>query len=228
MKRLGAYSFVFLLGAAACFISMRSCKHKNAEHAAKVAERKTVNEMGAIKDHMNDTVTHYRDMYNQEHAQRELIQGNAEEIKIFYKKHEDSICKLLHLRNAQLKDMTEVVSHVSGTFSTKTQMVGEQDGPGEGAQDDDLVQGMNGKIPDDSTGANWKGFVFTYKDDFISEQGFVDSMRTVVYYDIYVPVGITSYWKRKWLLGKKRYFIDGYSANPNVHITGLEGISINH
>ena len=207
MKNLGKIFFGILLGIAATLLMGRGCKHKDADRAAKEAAKKETSVIADINKHRFDSVQYYRDQFDQEHAQKALILGDEAAIKIFYKKKEDSLCTVLHLRNAQLKDMTDVVSQVNGSFTTGTQTVGEQD----------IISGKP---------AGWKGYMFQYKDDYMQETGFVDSVTTEVHYQLTIPVSITTFWKRKWFLGKKHYFIDGFSTNKNVHITGLSGVSI--
>lgn len=211
MKYLGNIFFGFILGLAAMFLMGRGCKHKNAEHVAEVAKRQETSVIANIVAHRFDSVSYYRDKLGQEHANRVLIQGDAAAIRIFYKKREDSICEVLHLRNSQIKDMLDVTSEVTGSFTTptlpvQTQTVGEQDSP--------MIN--RGCV-----------YQFSYSDDFLQEYGLVDSVRTEIHYHMEIPVSINTYWTRRWFLGGKHYFIDGYSTNVNVHITGLTGISIN-
>jgi len=202
MRYLGCILIGMLLGGA--FVADLRCNHGSKAHIAKVAQKAAVAEVANIVKHEFDSVQYYRDLYNQEHADKVLIQGNAKVIRIFYKHREDSICNVLRIRPAQLQSMQDVVSQVNGRFTAPTQRVGEL-----------TVQGL---MP---------AYAFTYKDDFIDEEGIVDSLQTVVDYHLTIPVKITTYWKRKWFLGRKHYKIDGYSPNKNVHITGLTGIEIN-
>ena len=185
---------------------------KKVEHAAVVA----VNQMAEIKKHQFDSVTYFRDRYNQEHAQRELIQGNAQQVETFYKQKEDSLAKVLKIALKQIMGMYAAQSMVSGTFTAPVDLIPSFDASDGGLGGSPFV-----------TGVSYTRH-FTFSDSFLKEEGWVDSASARINYQIMVPVEITPYWKRKWLLGKKKYFVDGHSSNPNVHITGLTGISINH
>lgn len=155
-----------------------------------------------------DSVKHWHDLWNTEHATKELIQGEKKVLDLFYKHRIDSLAKRLHLRDKQIQDMTEVLMRAEGSYTTDVEYITVHD----------TIPGL---APD------WSGMNFEWHDKYLKTTGFVDSSKAVVFYSIDVPVHITTYWKRKWFLGKKRYYIDGFSPNPNVKILGLTGIKIN-
>jgi hypothetical protein len=204
MNGLGKIFFGFIMGCVAMFFIERGFKHKNAERAAKVAAKEQTAEIAAIHQHMNDTVTHTTDANGIDHAEKTLIQGDAAAVKIFYKKQMDSLCDVLKIRDNQVSGMYTSLSNVSGTFTTSVDHVGlnTPDGPGEVRH-------------------------FVYADSFLEEEGWVDSARADVSYTMRVPVHITTFWTRRWFLGKKHYFVDGYCDNPNAVITGLTAVQIN-
>jgi hypothetical protein len=39
-------------------------------------------------------------------------------------------------------------------------------------------------------------------------------------------VVLTDYWRRKWLLGRKQYYVDGFAMNPDTHLTGLSALRL--
>ena len=215
MKNLGKIFFGVLLGMAAMFCMERGCKHKNADRAAKVAAREETNVIADIAKHRFDTTKHYTDLDGHEHATKALVQGDAAAMEIFYKKRFDSIARLLHIKNNQLKDMVDIMSRASGTFTASVDNIPVP-------TVDDTTLGGSPFI----TGVSYTRH-FAWRDSFMTEEGWVDTDKAVINYSMNMPVSITSYWKRSWLLGRKHYFIDGYSPNPNVHISGLTGLSIN-
>lgn len=86
----------------------------------------------------------------------------------------------------------------------------------------DLKGKFTSEIIRDSTGTHIK-----YKDSTISAIATVVGDSVDVEYSVTAPIFLTQYWKRKWLLSKKTHYVDGYSTNPNVHITNLQSIRIN-
>lgn len=170
-------------------------------------EKKQVTQIAQIK---KDSTEHYRDLWNTEHAKRLVIQGDAKTLNVFYADKFDSICKRLRIKEKQLKDISEVVAQSKGTFVTP-------------------LQSYTVTPTDTPTGLpiGWTGKTFNWQDSFLHETGFIDSSNIYVTYSMNLPITITNYWKRRWFLGKKRYYIDGYSDNPNVTIQGLTGIKIN-
>src|ERR1035437_1627409 len=121
MKILGDIFFVILIGMAAMFFMKGGCgAKKNVVHKAE--ERGATKEVASIADiaaHQFDSTRYYKDMYDNEHAIKELALGDAAAVRVVYKKKEDSLCKVMHLRNNQIKDMVDVVSRVQGTFTAK-------------------------------------------------------------------------------------------------------------
>ena len=200
MRYLGCVLIGMLLGVV-FMIDMR-CNHGNPKHAAQVAQKKETAVVADISAHKFDSTTYYHDRYNQEHAQKALIQGDAAAVRIFYKHREDSLCKVIGISHKEIMGMYEAQSMVSGSFTTPT-----------------VIEAL------ESVGCPEYGF--TWSDPYAVFSGISNCDSTTAAYTISVPVTITPYWKRRWFLGKKHYFIDGYSSNKNVHITGLTGISIN-
>src|ERR1035437_1444289 len=119
MKTLGNIFFGLILGMAAMFFMKGGCGAKKSV-MLKAEERGSNKEAASIADisaHQFDSTRYYKDQYNNEHAIKELIQGNLAAVNIFYKKHNDSLCNLLHLRDNQIKDWIDVVSQVKGSFT---------------------------------------------------------------------------------------------------------------
>ena len=217
MKRLVQILF-FLAVCLVCGVVLMKCNNpvrtywekKKVAHAAVVA----VNQVGEIKGHMNDTAVHYRDMYNREHAEKLLIQGNAAQIELFYKQREDSLAKVLKIARRQIQGMYGARTVVSGSFTTAVDEIPT-------FKVDEAGNGGSPVVTDITSIRH-----FEYQDSFLMEEGWVSDSSAMVNYRVLVPVTITSYWKRSWWLGRKKYYVDGYSDNPNVRISGLEGVQI--
>ena len=67
---------------------------------------------------------------------------------------------------------------------------------------------------------------FKYADRYTVLRGFVTKDSVIVNYKTEVPLDLVVYWKRKWFLGRKKYFAEAASENKNVKITGLESIQV--
>jgi hypothetical protein len=66
-----------------------------------------------------------------------------------------------------------------------------------------------------------------YRDSTVTALATLTGDSVNVEYSVTVPIYLTQYWKRKWFLGRKTHYVDGYSTNPSAHITNLQSIRIN-
>lgn len=165
---------------------------------------KPLKQVQQIATHQSDSTRYYRDLWGAEHANRLLVEGDRKVIQALYQSRIDSVCRRLGLREKQIQDMASVIATDAGSFTAPVQ-------PDTMTIHDTLREGL----------------AFKWNDDYLHMAGFVDSSSAYVSYDIEIPINLTTYWKRRWLLGRKRYYIDGYSNNPRVHLAGLSGIKIN-
>lgn len=151
-----------------------------------------------------DSTRYWRDKYKTEHAVNNDIVINSDAAKILFKSKIDSLKDRLHLKEKQIKDILESIITVSGDVSARIDTI---------------------PIHDTINGLNF-AYTFNYADSLISVTGAIDSM-VHFHYDINdIPLHYTGYWKRKWFLGKKHFFVDAYSDYPNVHIKKVMKISI--
>lgn len=155
-----------------------------------------------------DSVRYWRDLWNAEHATRQVIEGDRETLHLVYGRKMDSLSKRLHLKQKQLQDMTEVLVRAQGQVVTVPV-------PDERR---DTVNGVE---------YVYRGHSFVWQDGYMKMDGYVDSAIAKVNYSIDVEVNVTKYWKRRWFLGRKRRYIDAYCDNPNVKIIGLTAIKVN-
>lgn len=157
-----------------------------------------------------DSSKFYKDLYGSEHAQRLIMEGSQKVMFALNKDKFDSVCKRLNLKERQLKDMANVVAQSNGSFAAPITS--------------DTIT-IHDSIPGLAVG--WIGKRFTWSNRYMSEKGFIDSAKIIIQYSMTLPITITTYWKRKWFLGKKRYYIDGFSEDNHVNITGISGYKIN-
>jgi hypothetical protein len=68
---------------------------------------------------------------------------------------------------------------------------------------------------------------FKWSDKYSSLNGYVtkDSLH-VTKQQVDVPLKAVAYWDRKWFLGKKHWYFEAKSDNPNAKITKLDHISV--
>lgn len=162
--------------------------------------------------HVEDSSRYYKDQYGAEHAVNQQIIGNRKDLELFYNKRIDSLCKRISIKQKQLKDMAKLMAQVHGSFVAPLRPVAKS-------------ATIHDTIPGEPTA--WEGSRFNWQDSFLTVNGFVNDYEVKAFYSMEMPISITTYWKRRWFLGKKRYYIDGFSSNNNVHLTGLSGVKIN-
>jgi hypothetical protein len=66
---------------------------------------------------------------------------------------------------------------------------------------------------------------FSYKSPYLTLEG-VLADTPYINYSTFDSLIVTTYFKKKWFLGKKETFVDAYSLNPNAHISGLVGLKV--
>lgn len=157
---------------------------------------------GGLVEQVTDSSGYWRDQYNREHATRLEVQADRDVVKALYPGLLDSIARLLKVRPKQIKSVAGAVGVVHDTITVP-------------AWYRDSVGG-------DSTRC------FAYVDNWTLVTGCVDTAGMVqLEYTIDVPVTVTTYWRRRWWLGRKRYYVDGVSNNPKVKLEGLNKITVN-
>jgi hypothetical protein len=152
-----------------------------------------------LKEHVvqrEDSLQYYKDAQGREHASRLLLQADMGTIKMFYRKEVDSLVKSLGIKEKQLRSFAVVGTQNTGTIKAKI----------------DSVPGKNYRT-------------FSYTDQWMNMHGMISDSLSLKY-QYRDSLILSNYWKRKWFLGKKRYFQDGYSLNPDVHFTGLSGAEL--
>lgn len=158
-----------------------------------------------VRQSLFDSTTYYRDQYNVEHAVRQSEIAERNTIYALHAREIDSLCREIGIRKKQLQGFIKANMQAAGHIETVTIPV------------HDTLHDGNGNCL----------YQFTYADEYLQLTGQADSQKTTIDYTISVPLTISSYWKRRWFLGRKKYYVDGKCDNPNVHISGIKDIKIN-
>jgi hypothetical protein len=142
-----------------------------------------------------DSLRHYKDAAGREHAQRVLAEAGSKAIGIVYRREIDSIKAALSIKEKQLQSFMLASTTNEGTVRLRVDTV---------------------YIDSTTT------YRFAYNDRWIDVSGAVGK-RSYLSYRMTDSLVFTTYWKRKWFLGRKTNYIDAYSHNPHVRVTGLDG-----
>lgn len=178
-------------------IAIKSCLDKQT----------TVKQVKSLVTGKIDTVTQWVDADSQKHTKNEVYVVSLEAALAAKDGRIQQLKDKLHLRDNQIKDMIEVMSSSSGTISTPVFVYIDS-------------------TRHDSAGNPLRVQQFNYADEWIQEAGEISNGIADIDYTVKVPIELTTYWRRKWFLGKKKYYIDGTSKNPNVTINGLHEVMI--
>jgi len=66
--------------------------------------------------------------------------------------------------------------------------------------------------------------VYTFNGDFL--KAVLTERDSMLNYKYNAELNIVNYWKRKWVLGQKEYFIDLSARDPNMRINGLSQFTV--
>ena len=190
------------IGLAVLITALLAVCYEGCQHLRK--ENKDLHTVGRQLQY--DSVRHYRDLYGKERAVTSLQQGSIATLKAFHGRELDSVLTKLRLREKQLSSMSTVLAQAQGRIVTNTEYV------------HDTIPG---------TDIAFNGQYFTYDDSCLALAGYVDSNRAIIDYSFSIKLDVATYWRRKWFLGRKRYYIDAGSPQSNIHITGLSGYKVN-
>lgn len=145
-----------------------------------------------------DSLQHYKDAAGREHALRKQTEASLSTLRTYYSRTIDSITRTLNIKKKQLQQFI--------TASTQT----------EGS-----VRIQIDTFYTDTTAL----YRFNYSDKWLYLDGVLDD-DLYVNYKFTDSIIITQFWKRRWLLGRKQYYVDGYSLNPNTRFSGLSAVKV--
>lgn len=144
----------------------------------------------------------WKDKYNKEHFLLEKERLNKE----VFERQADSMARLLNIKSKQIKQVSHIKTQVVLSEKLKT-----------------IYKTDTIKIGEKSQVINYTDF--TFKDNWIDIRGNVGKNDS-----IYIKGSDTlirvDYVKRKWLLGRKRYYTDFSNKNPYIHIKGLKEVEL--
>jgi hypothetical protein len=176
-----------------------------------ISHFQTERSLNEIISHQTDSVSYYKDIYHREHARVAQLDINYRAADDAYKSLLDSIEKMEHVKKKNIQAIINVKSFDAGNVNI-------------GLRHDTVlvfIKEHSGKDSIEKISAT----DFNYSDSFLSMKGSIDTMLHLKYF-INVDIQLTRIVKRNWFLGRRHYFIDGYSTNPNIHINGLKDIEI--
>ena len=148
-----------------------------------------------------DSTQFWKDKFNTEHAEKRIIEGNLATLQVVYHDLIDSVQNRLNIKNSNdLQSTLTAGTAASGVIHPTVDTV----------------------LNSDST----KEFRFRFNDRWLDLSGIIGD-RPVISYRFSDSVVFTTYSKRVSMF-KKETYIDGYSLNPNVKISGIVGIRISN
>lgn len=172
---------------------------------ARFKEKEANQQLKRMADVKYDSVKHWRDKYNTEHARADEAVGDLLDANVLYRNDMDSVCERLNLKPSDRKHISTVTEvgtvatgHVSVPLLPRSDTV--HDTVCRPFTWSDAWTWFKGNVCKDSVSFDW---------------GTEDSL-----------IMVAGDWEKKWMLGGRVRTIDAYSLNPHVHIKGLTALHI--
>lgn len=146
-----------------------------------------------------DSTEYWKDLWGQEHAQKKLSEGNYSSLRAAYRNLLDSVKTRVGANSGDLEGVTTAGTVTTGKIRPVVDTV---------------------YLPDST-----RILKFSYNDRWLDLAGIVGK-DPIIDYRFTDTIVFTTYRKKTGFL-KKHTYIDGYSLNPNVRITGITGIRVN-
>ncbi len=140
---------------------------------------------------------HYQDASGRDHAVKQEVQASRDVVQIAYRNELDSIKAILKVKDKQIEGLI-----IAGTRTEAT------------------VPLQSMPVPGDTC-----SYDFSYSDRFFSADGRAGH-NSYLHYIVTDSLVFVPYWKRSWALGRKTHYVDAFSYNPNVRITGLDAARV--
>lgn len=177
---------------------------------------------------IQDTGKRWSDQYGTEHLTKQVERGSYKELAVFSQRQMDSALKTYKINRKQLQGITNTQATVSGMGEAQV-----------------VPATMVDSVPGVPIG--WEGNYFEWTDSFTKIEAYVDIAhdevmadssictipgKAVVFYTVNVPISHVTYWRRKhkflWFrVGRKIYYMDVSSKNPNAVISNFQTIQVN-
>ncbi|MEX6691264.1 hypothetical protein QTN47_27390 [Danxiaibacter flavus] len=162
-------------------------------------KEKQVTDLKQVVSAKQDTLKHYKDEAGHEHGQKVLAEADMSLLKVEYQKQIDSVTELLKIKESQLAFYTGFSTESSGSIKPRVDTV----------------------FMPDST----REFNIDFSDRWMSLNGRIGKSSNINY-RITDSLTVTVYSKKKNFLSSLTTYIDVFSMNPNVKVTGLTGFKI--
>jgi uncharacterized protein YfbU (UPF0304 family) len=168
--------------------------------AKKQAEVKKMENVIEVK---NDSLHKYKDEAGNNHAQKVLAQADMAVLKTAYFREIDSLTNLLEIKDKQLQAYAGVSTSTEGTVIPRVDTI--------------VIDTANHIV----------SYPFNYTDKWLSLHGNIGP-KSFINYQLTDSIVITTYDKKTGFLGlgKRQTYIDAFSLNPNVRVTGLDGFRV--
>lgn len=180
-------------------------------------------------------LTHYKNRYEEEKSNKEnlikLTSGKDLIIKRYQNKNDNLVVRAqqLEFENKTIKTLAEEgqLTWLKEFEGLKKNMKNLESAYKLQAKATDSVKAkleeLEGYyINDDGDTVLYKGMKFNFQDKFTTLKARQISPDSIsVTYNIEVPLAGAVFWKRKWFLGKKQYYSEMSSENPNVVIDSV-------
>lgn len=167
----------------------------------------------AIKD-KEAKIFYYKDQSGKEHARANQVTASKKQIEYLFRGKLDSISKELDIKSKQITDYIQISNSTGGNFSSKIDTFYKTSYiPVKGK--DSIVKTI------DYLGTK-------YNDTWLDFKAKIKNGTFDAEYTIKDSLDIVSYWKRTGFLGlgRKDYFIDISSKNPNTKIQNAKNFKI--
>lgn len=176
------------------------------------------NQLSELEEGIKDRdakITYWMDKEGKEHARANEVQASKEAIEILFKGKLDSLSKELEIQKKQITQFIEIVKTTNGEFKSKIDTIYKPI----------IIKDEQGR---DSIVRVIDYLGTAYKDEWLDFRAKIRDNNFEAEYSIKDSLTIVGFWKKKGLLGlgKKDYFLDISSANPNTHISNVKNFKV--
>ena len=175
------------------------------------AERNSMAE--AVKD-KDAKITYWKDKAGIEHEISSQINGDLKTIKLLYQNKLDSITKSLKIKEKQVTDYIEIVKETKGKIHSRI---------------DSFVETSVKEIPGKDNYIIQTKYIGTdYNDKWITFNAKIKNGAFDAIYTTRDSITLIGYWAKTGFLhlGKKEYYLDINSANPNSNLLNQKNFKV--
>lgn len=147
-----------------------------------------------------DSTSFWKDRYDTEHAGKQVAEANLSSLRVAYGALIDTIQARTGSKGSDLQAVTAASTSGTGKVTPKIDTV---------------------YLADSS-----REYKFRYNDRWLDLDGIIGK-ESLINYRFSDSIVLTTYRKKTGFLRKATY-LDGYSLNPNVRITGLTGVRVSN